>query len=153
MIAAALGIDPAAVRPEWERSGPRPRLKKPRAAPSSGIGWTPPHKKTGKPPARKKKSRSSAWKTPALCRLDGMEKPAAPALGEDPALYRPGERQGRRPARHEKHAPVQAARCTLAVESSGARSEAGGCGFRENPAIERAACRTKSLRGPPFPRP
>jgi hypothetical protein len=55
MIAAALGIDPAAARPGWERSGPRPRLKKTRAAPSSGIGWTPPHKKTGKPPARKKK--------------------------------------------------------------------------------------------------
>jgi hypothetical protein len=34
MIAAALGIDPAAVRPGWERSGPRPRLEKPRAAPS-----------------------------------------------------------------------------------------------------------------------
>jgi hypothetical protein len=80
-------------------------------------------------------------------------KPAAPALGDDPALYRPGEGQGRRPARHENHAPVQAARFSLAVESSGARSEAGGCGFRENPAIERAACRTRSMRGPPFPRP
>jgi hypothetical protein len=125
-------------------------LKKPRAAPSSGIGWTPPHKKTGKRPARKKKSRSSAWKTPALCRLDGMEKPAAPALGEDPALYRPGERQGRRPARHEKHAPVQAARFTLAVESSGARSDGGRSGFRENPRHRTRGVPHEELARPAF---
>jgi hypothetical protein len=53
------------------------------------------------------------WKTPAPCR--------------------PGERQSRGPARHEKRAAVQAAQLVLAVGQSGPRTNAGRSGFRRKP--------------------
>ncbi len=72
-------------------------------------------------------------KTPApRCR---SEKGLSPwrSDGKPPPWIVRGKDKGRRPARHENHAPVQAALFSLTVGQSGARSDGGRSGFRENP--------------------
>ena len=135
------------------KSGPRPQLEKPepRRRPDGDRNRRR-EKPEGPRAGRRKSVPRRRDKTPALFRRWGWElSPGRPGGKPPPCIGRARTRHAARPAR--KDCAGHAARFGADGRTSGPQTNTVRSGFRRKPPpSESSACRTKNLRGTPFPR-